>query len=240
MLVARTRAPAEDGAVEVGGDDDGRVSRDADAAERAVDLGAELGGALAGRQVPDAQRAAVVGRDELGLVRVQADAVHGGARVVVALRARGARVPDAHGAVLAAAEEPAPVALPADGGDVARVALIGHEGVGRLARHVVEPDQRVAARHDVRAVGRDGQRVDLPLRVREGAQARARRRVEELREGRAAGSTREEGRGERRGGAEAGYGIGGGGGGGGGGASVSSSSSAAAAAAEATRAPRAP
>lgn len=141
------------------------IRRDRDASHGDVLLGDELVRAVVLSQVPDAHAAGAVAADDLALVGVDDDVVGGAAVVVRALDGPAARLPDLDGAVLGAGDHPLALAVECDAGDVARVALEGHERVRVRALDVEQLHRVVARRREEPLVGRDAQAVHLRVRV---------------------------------------------------------------------------
>jgi hypothetical protein len=127
--------------------------------------------ALVLAQIPYPHIAPAVAADQLALVRMDDDVVHGHAMGVVALDVAAARVPDLDGAVLGAGDEPLGLAVEGDARDVGRVAVKGQDGVGVRRLDVVELDRVVARRGQVALVGGDAQAVDLRVWVGDRAGA---------------------------------------------------------------------
>ena len=78
-------------------------------------------------KIPNLDRAGLIARDELSLIRMEGEIVDGGGMSVVALRRGGANVPDFDRSVFGARDEPFRFGVPGEGGDVAGVAGEGDE-----------------------------------------------------------------------------------------------------------------
>lgn len=81
-------------------------------------------------QVPDANISAAVTANELALVWMNNNIVHGDSMGVVALNTGGASIPDLDSAIFGAGDHPLTLTVEGYAGDVATMAFEGENGVG--------------------------------------------------------------------------------------------------------------
>lgn len=106
-------------------------------------------------QVPDAHRSGTVPADELSLVWVDDNIVHGRLVDIVALETASASIPDLDGSVFRAGHHPLALTVEGDSGDVVGVAIEGHDRVGVAGLDIVELDIGVSGGGEVSFIGCD-------------------------------------------------------------------------------------
>jgi hypothetical protein len=120
-----------------------------------VVLGDQLVRALVLAQVPDAHIPPAVTANQLALVRVNNDIVHGDTVSVVSLHVAAARVPDLDGAVLRRRHEPLALAVERHARNVGRVPVERQDRIGVRRLDVIQLDCVVARGGEVAFVGGD-------------------------------------------------------------------------------------